>query len=244
MKQQGAPLGRLVVIFFLGWCTAVAAAASSALVLADSELTMRTTASVDLQVCAPGVLSEERAVVADAVTTTLRFLLMQTTAVYLVREYTTPTSGDMCLLYVYQAPSPAAAAYTEVLLSQQADVSEGQLSVTYTLATTSTTVRAICSLVVSQWQGEDAPLPLLPSVTADDLLFWGAIGGGVLAAAVVVACLCVVCALGCHRTRKRRRNHHPNHAHHVHHAHHTHHLPPEEEEPHHNHHPHSPHPAK
>jgi hypothetical protein len=179
---------------------------------ASSELTMRTTASVDVQVCAPGVLTEERAAVAAAVLTTLRYLLMQTTAVYLVREYTTAVSGDMCLLYVYQAPSPTAAAYTEVLLAQQVGVPVGALSVSYTSAT-GASVTAVCALAVSQWQGEDAPLPLLPSVTADDLLLWGAIGGGGLAVAVVVACLCVLCTIGCHHTpaSKKRAHHHHHH---------------------------------
>jgi len=119
----------------------------------NSELTVRTTSSVDIQVCAAGVLTDERSTVQTAIATKLKFQLSQTTAVYLIRQYTTAL-GTVCFLYVYQAPSPQIAAETEAILTYEAG--SGLLSVVY--GTNSASLQ--CSLSVVPWQGEDPPLPL------------------------------------------------------------------------------------
>lgn len=197
---------------------ACGSSSSSGLLIASSELTLRTTSSVDIQVCAPGVLSDERVSVADAISAVLRFQLAQTSAVYLVREYTS-TSGDVCFLYVYQAPSPEIASYTEMMLAQQSG-QEGLLTIQYTSAT-GASLTLQCATAVAPWRGEDPPLPIFPEVTAADLIMWGAIAGGALAFAVVTACCCVICAL----SRKHVVSVHAHrHAHH--------------------HHPHAPHPHR
>ena len=92
--------------------------AQSVMLIASSELTLRTTSSVDIQVCAGGLLSDQRDAAGAAVLTQLQYLLSRTTAVYLVRMSTTQL-GTVCWLFVYQAPSPAFAATAETLIAQQ-----------------------------------------------------------------------------------------------------------------------------
>ena len=94
------------------------AQAQSVMLIAASELTLRTASSVDIQVCAGGVLSDQRDAAGAAVLAQLQYLLSRATAVYLVRMSTTPL-GTVCWLFVYQAPSPAFAATAETLIAQQ-----------------------------------------------------------------------------------------------------------------------------
>jgi hypothetical protein len=165
---------------------AVAAADAQPLQLASSELTMRTTASVDVQVCAAGVLSDERSAVQAAVLEQLQFLLGRTTAVYLVRQYTT-NAGAACFMYVYQAPSPEDAAMAETLIAQQSGDAPNTLLVIVGGQ------RLQCATAVVPWRGEDPPLPLWQA-SASDLVLWGGVSGGVLAFCLVVTCCFVALA--------------------------------------------------
>lgn len=81
-----------------------------------TEQTMRTTSSTDIQICVEGVLSDERDAMQIVATNTLTVGLASS-AVYVVRRYTTPL-GATCYLFVYQAPSPDVARKAGVLLAQ------------------------------------------------------------------------------------------------------------------------------
>ena len=97
---------------------------------ANSELTVRTTSSTDIQVCVDAVLSNERDAVQAAVLATLT-LGLSSSAVYPLRQYTT-ASGAACFLFVYQGASPEAARSTAVLLAQLApSAAAGTLPIVY-----------------------------------------------------------------------------------------------------------------
>ena len=147
--------------------------------IASSELTLRTTSSVDLQVCAAGVLSDERDALEAAIAARLRADLQDTSAVYLVRTYA--IDGGACFLYVYQAASPSDAAETEAWIAAHEANRLGTLTVNVGR------VAFECALAVVPWQGEDPPLPLW-SVPASTLVQWTVIAG-----AVLVVCLCSAC---------------------------------------------------
>ena len=76
--------------------------AEAQLVEANTEFTLRSANSVDIQVCVSSVvLADERASVEKAVAAQLQSLL-QNSAVYYTRIYTT-NKGTTCFLYVFQA---------------------------------------------------------------------------------------------------------------------------------------------
>ena len=157
-KTQNTKKKALLLFLFIHNCTFAAAQQQQQqqLTPSNSELTVRTTSSVDIQVCAAGVLTDERATVQTVIAAKLKYQLSQTTAVYLIRQYTTAL-GAVCFLYVYQAPSPQIAAETEAALTYEAGA--GLLNVVYgTTAASSFSLE--CSLAVVPWQGEDPPLPL------------------------------------------------------------------------------------
>jgi hypothetical protein len=120
---------------------------SDATVAPNSELTVRTTSSTDIQVCVDAVLSSERDAVQTAVLSTLTVGL-SSSAVYPLRRYTTGTGGT-CYLFVYQGVSPDAARSTAVLLSQLAPNSAaGTLPIIYKNAQIQVRLRlCICSFV-------------------------------------------------------------------------------------------------
>jgi len=201
---------------------------------ANSELTVRTTSSADIQVCAPpGVLSDRRPALQTLCLAQLRYLLSQTTAVYLVRTSTTAL-GAVCWVYVYQAPSPAAAANAEFLLSQQTGL--GRLTLTDDLdgqpyACTTHVVPwqgeapplsplwdisasdlilygqpYACTTHVVPWQGEAPPLSPLWDISASDLILYGAIVGGGLALLLLVLCAFVLAAQSADAQQLKRYN--------------------------------------
>ena len=195
-------------------------ASSFPLTIASSELTMRTTASVDIQVCAGAVLSDERVTVQTAVLEKLQYILGRTTAVYLVRQYTT-NAGTVCFLYVYQAPSTEAAALTETLILMAAPApttttttKTGSSSATdnnnnnnnnndNTLLLLEVNVNEEtlqCTVAAVPWRGEDPPLPLW-NASAADIVLWSGIIGGVLASCLLVVC----CFAALSRSEDERR---------------------------------------
>jgi hypothetical protein len=192
----------LLLLLVGGWPPAARGGDPLIITIASSELTLRTTASVDIQVCAGGVRSDERPAVQVAVVEALRFALGRTTAVYLVRQYTT-NAGTACFLYVYQAPSPDDAALAEVLIraaeaagssssggdnnnNNNNNNNDGQLLLTLTVNLDGQQ-RLPCAVTAVVWQGEDPPLPLW-NASAADLIVWGGIAGGVLLACMLSAC--------------------------------------------------------
>ena len=185
----------LLVVLLLGLGRARANSAA-VVVLASSELTLRTTASVDIQVCAGGILSDERAGVQAAILATLQYALGQTSAVYLARTYTT-AQGAACFLYVYQAPSPTAANEAEVAIQNAvaAGATGGAAQGPDTLTVQYGGTQLACTLAVAPWQGEDPPLPVW-GVSAPTLVLWATAGGGALAACLLAACCFVLLAGG------------------------------------------------
>ena len=192
------------------WCltTASAWAQQQPVVVvtpANSELTVRTTSSADIQVCAPpGVLSDRRAALQTLCLAQLRYLLSQTTAVYLVRASTTAL-GAVCWVYVYQAPSPAAAANAEFLLSQQTGL--GLLTLTDDVDGQP----YACTTHVVPWQGEGPPLSPVWDISASDLILYGAIVGGGLALLLLVLCAFVLAAQSADAQQLKRYNNNNNH---------------------------------
>ena len=180
------------VLFWVAMVIIVVTASGQPLTPADSELTVRTTSSVDIQVCVPGVLSDRRAAIQALCLAELQFLLGRTTAVYLIRQSTTAT-GAVCWVYVYQSASPSDAANTEFLLSQQ--VEPGKLSLT-----DSDGQIYACATHVVPWQGESPPLPYW-DVGASDLITYGAIVGGTLAFCLLILC-CLVLGAGSNDTQR------------------------------------------
>lgn len=169
-------------------------------IIASSELTLRTTSSVDLQVCASGVLSDEREALEAAIVARLRADLQDTSAVYLVRTYAS-VNGVACFLYVYQAASPADAAETEAWIAAHEGNRMGTLLVNVG------SIAFECALAVVPWRGEDPPLPLW-SVSASTLVEWTLIAGAVLA-----VCLFSACCFVCIATKGRRRASETPHSH-------------------------------
>ena len=153
--------------------------------LASSDQTLRTTSSVDLQVCAPGILSDDRALFEATAHAQLRAVLDDSTAIYLTRTYTT-ADAYYCLIYVYQTPSPADAALVE---SQIADA----MQASDTLIVLFQGVQVPCTLAVVPWAGEDPPLPIW-NVPASTMLLWTAVAGGALAVCLFAACIFVAIA--------------------------------------------------
>ena len=162
-------------------------ACAAQLIVASSELTLRTTSSVDLQVCASGVLSDERDALETAIAARLKGDLSDTTAVYLVRTYA--INGGACFLYVYQAASPYDAAETEAWLAAH-EPTPNQLG---TLTVYVGGVPFECALAVVPWRGEDPPLPLW-SVSASTMMEWTLIAGSVLGVCLFSACCFVLLA--------------------------------------------------
>lgn len=148
---------------------------------------MRTTSSVDVQVCVDGVLSSERDAVQQATLATLTAAL-SSSAVYVVRRYTTAL-GAACFLFVYQAPSPDEARTAAVRLGQLAT---GGLPIIYQ----NTQIRG--SFEAVPWRGEEPPLGA-PSIAS--LMLWGGAGAGVLLACIGGMC----CFALAYDARERRR---------------------------------------
>ena len=148
--------------------------------------TMRSTNSVDIQVCAGGVLANYRDAFEAALLQSLQTKL-RSLAVYLDTGYS-DTDGDMCLLYVLQAPNPTAAAQAFQYLNPQGS---GSVTFLQPFQQAGVTAQANCTLTAAQWSGFSlsylgAPLPSM--WTVNDLLLWGSCGVGVLALVLAAGC--------------------------------------------------------
>ena len=182
LSREGAPLLR-----FLCACIISLTAGQPP----QPEETLRTTSSVDVQVCVDGVLSTERDAVQQATQATLTAAL-SSSAVYAVRRYTT-ASGAACFLFVYQAPSPEGARTAAARLGQLAAGGDG-LPIVYR----NTQIRGSYEAV--PWRGEEPP-PVAGAPSVGTLILWGGVGGGVLLACLVGTC----CFALLSDARERRR---------------------------------------
>ena len=162
-------------------------------VAANSEFTLRSTNSVDIQVCASSILSDERDGVQLAIQAQLQFALGSTTSVYYTRAYTT-NLGTICFLYVYQASSPDMAKNSIPILLNN----EATFSVQYRGFDIS------CAIAAVPWQGEGYG-PLGPDIpwqwTGTDVILWGGSTAGILLSCTVAMCCFVSISLS--RERKR-----------------------------------------
>ena len=142
------------------------------------EILLRTTSSVDIQVCAPQVLSTERDSIMEAVGNRLQSVL-SSTAVYHARTYTTAIDGGVCFLFVYQAPSPMVARNAVPLFGDVLDVQYEGFPVR-------------CAISLVPWSGlEKNTLGLPWSWTGQDILLWGSCVGIALLFCVIGACFYV-----------------------------------------------------
>jgi hypothetical protein len=152
---------------------------SQQIVEANTEFTMRNSNSIDIQVCAPSVLANERDGVQKSIFNQIKQTL-DNTAVYYTRLYSTST-GTVCFLYVFQASSPDMAQNAVIVLLNN----NGLLYVQYNEFEISCTIAAV------PWQGE-AYGPLGPDIpwqwTGSDVLLWGGSTAGALLFCVVGVC--------------------------------------------------------
>jgi hypothetical protein len=172
--------------------------AQQMIVEANTEFTMRTTNSIDIQVCASSVLSSERDGVQTSVVAQIKQAL-DSTAVYYTRAYST-NAGGICFLYVYQASSPTMArnAVPLLLRSSDNDNNGAVFSVQYN------GFELGCSITAVPWQGEGyGPFgPDLPwQWTGNDVIMWG----GCTAGALVFCVLGMCCLVRISASREQQR---------------------------------------
>ncbi len=153
---------------------------------------MRTTNSVDIQVCVNSAfLTPQRDAFQAALCGYLTGSVLNSNGLYLDRQFTTG-AGSLCYLYVFQAPSPKYAQLTLGRLTEQA-------SITVPLSGAD----IACSVSAAQWSGDNlsylgAPFPLL--WTVNDMLLWG---GCLLS--VLFLCMSGLCCFALLRLRAARQ---------------------------------------
>lgn len=140
---------------------------------------IRSTNTVDIQVCASSILSNSRDLLQVTINENLKAIL-QTSAIYLTRTYTTDL-GTICFLYVYQSTSPQSARDSVPILVQN----NGILSMTFQSRTVQCAVSAV------PWQGEGSG-PLGPGLpwqwTGTDAILWGGSIAGILLTCIIGIC--------------------------------------------------------
>ena len=148
---------------------------------------MRTSNSVDIQVCVnTAFLTPQRDVFQGALWTYLTGSLLNNNGLYLDRQYTT-SQGNLCYLYVFQAPNPHLATMALAMLTSHS-------SILVPLSDTSIQ----CGLSAAQWSGDNlsylgAPFPLL--WTVNDLVLWGGCVLGVLFLCMSGLCCFAMCKI-------------------------------------------------
>lgn len=137
----------------------------SADISTNSNSIIRTTNSVDIQICVQSAfLTPQRDLFLQALIEYLTQAILNNNALYLDRQYTT-NEGALCYLFVYQAPGPENAVSVMERLSEQPNLR---------IPFASTTIQ--CSIQAAQWSGDNlsylgAPFPGL--WTVNDLILWG-----------------------------------------------------------------------
>ena len=164
----------------------------------ETSAVMRTTNSVDIQICVnTAFLTPQRSAFQQSLANYMMQML-QSNALYLDRQYTT-NQGNLCFLYVYQAPNPSYAAQVLETLTAQNSVS---------VPFSDTNI--VCSVAAAQWSGDDlstlgAPFPGL--WTVNDLVLWGS-----CLLALLFLCMAGVCCFAlCKVYRAPRSKEHTVH---------------------------------
>ena len=169
-------IGRVTLLAVLG---VVGVIEAQLMVESNSEFTMRTVNSVDIQVCVSSILSDEKNDVQLAISTKLQADL-SSTSVYYTRLYTT-IQGTVCFLYVYQASSPEMARNSVPTLLH----GDATLYVRYK------NIDVSCTIAAVPWQGEGYG-PLGPDIpwkwTGSDVILWGGCIAGLLLFLVIAMC--------------------------------------------------------
>jgi hypothetical protein len=181
-------------LFFILWSVTSAATEQEP---PAATLIPRTTSSVDILVCVQGsLLTTLRSAFQTTLVKYLRDRILEDTAVYLERQYTALVSGDLCYLYVYQAPNPQYSIYAAERLTTKLNEKNQLLLVPFTIPSTDSTVEIQCKVDAAQWSGDDltllgAPLPGL--WTVNDMLLWGSCLLSVLFLCMATLCCYALC---------------------------------------------------
>lgn len=160
-----------------------------------ASLIKRTISSVDIQVCVQGsLLTTQREAFQKVLLQYLRVAILSDTAVYLERQYTSLDGGDICFLYVYQAPNPEYSIYAVSYLTTKA--TNQILNVPFTIPSTGATVQIPCKVDAAQWTGDNlallgTPFPGLWRV--NDVLLWGSCLLSVLFLCMSTLCCYALC---------------------------------------------------
>lgn len=158
-------------------------------------LIKRTISSVDIQLCVQGsLLTTQRAAFQKVLLQYLKVSILSDTAVYLERQYTSLDGGDICFLYVYQAPTPEYSVYAVSFLTTKA--TNRIITVPFLIPSTGATVQIPCKVDAAQWSGDDlallgAPFPGLWKV--NDVLLWGSCLLSVLFLCMSTLCCYALC---------------------------------------------------
>jgi hypothetical protein len=165
----------------------------------NTDFTVRTTNSVDIQVCASSVLSNERDSVQASIIAQIK-LALDSTGVYYTRAFST-NAGGVCFLYVYQASSPSMArnAVPILLTNSNNNNNNGAVfSVQYNGFDLG------CSITAVPWQGEGYG-PFGPDIpwqwTGSDVIMWG----GCIAGTLVFCILGMCCLVRISASQERQR---------------------------------------
>ena len=183
--------------FFILWSAYMSTSAAAEQEPPAATLIPRSTSSVDILVCVQGsLLTTLRSAFQTTLVKYLRDRILEDTAVYLERQYTALVSGDLCYLYVYQAPNPQYSIYAAEQLTTKLNEKNQLLLVPFTIPSTDSTVEIQCKVDAAQWSGDDltllgAPLPGL--WTVNDMLLWGSCLLSVLFLCMASLCCYALC---------------------------------------------------
>lgn len=137
----------------------------------------RSASSVDIQLCVLSgfLLPTQRTEFQQVLLTHLQTQILSDTGVYLERQYTTLTEGNLCYLCVYQAPTTDYAVYA---VKKFAALPSQLLYIPFTFSTTAgVSVQIPCKVDAALWSGDDltylgTPFPV-KWWKVNDLLLWG-----------------------------------------------------------------------
>jgi hypothetical protein len=149
---------------------------------ANSRIFVQNSNSVDIQLCALGILPENRVSFQQAA---LKYLqqIVTSDAVYIINQFTTASSA-VCFVYVFQATNPSIAQQAFALLSMLSPAQVVYMNTQWP-----------CTVTASPWQDiTKAPfgVPLPFQWSANDLLLWGLCGGAVMSCIAIFFCICII----------------------------------------------------
>lgn len=161
--------------------------------------TYRSTNSVDIQICVTtAFLTPQRDLFQQSLYTYLTTSVLNSNALYLDRQYTT-SQGNLCYLYVFQAPNPSMA----IVAMQQITAKQSTLSIPLG------TQEISCQVSAAQWTGENLSylgVPFPDLWTVNDLILWGSCLVSVLFLCLSGICCFAMCRLYYHMPPKSKNN--------------------------------------